>query len=261
MLALRDLQIAVGRSVLGRDAPALEAAIADDRIEPTARLRIYRHHFETSLTEALMAIYPVVCRLVDERYFAYAAHEYIAAHPPRLACLHEYGESFPGFLASFSPCRALSYLPDVARLERQTNASFNASIATPLDPGAFAALAVEDYPHLVFRLLPSAGYLNSPWPVDRIWLGQEEVVDLAEDGCRLEVCQRGEEVVFARLDAPQFALRRALSAGEPLARAAGAALDADPRFDLTMALRLLLAEELVTGFDLACDQPATLPQE
>jgi hypothetical protein len=257
VLALRDLQRAMGRSVLGHDAASLAGAIVAEGIAPAARLRIYRHHYETSLTEALKAIYPAICRLVDERFFAYAAHDYIEAHPPRRPCLHEYGESFAEFLAGFPPCRALAYLSDVARLEWRINASLHAPAEPPLAADAFRDVAMDDYPRLVFRLLPSLGYLESPWPIDRIWSGREEAVDLGEGGCRLEIRQRGEEVVFARLDEPEFVLRRALLAGERLESAAAAALAADPLFDLATALRRLLGEELVTGFSLGSDEART----
>jgi hypothetical protein len=256
MLALRELQLAMGRSVLGHDAASLADAIVGDGIAPVSRLQIYRHHYEISLTEALKAIYPAICRLVDERFFAYAAHEYIKAHPPRRPCLHEYGESFADFLASFPPCRALAYLADVARLEWRINASLHAPSEPPLATNAFRHVSIGDYPHLVFRLLPSLGYLESPWPIDRIWSGREEAVHLGS-GCRLEIRQRGEEVVFARLDEPEFVMRRALLAGERLERALAAALAADPLFDLAMALRRLLGEELVTGFSLAPDDSQT----
>jgi hypothetical protein len=216
MTGLRELQSALGSAVLGQEERSLGEWIESDGIEPAARLRIYRHHYETSLTEALKAIYPGVCRLVDERFFAFAAHEYIESSPPRRACLHEYGADFAAFLAEFPSCREFAYLPDVARLEQQINASLHSPAEEALGTEAFLDLAVRDYPRLVFRLQPSLGYLESSWPVDRIWLGQqagrEADVDLGEGGCRLEIRQRGEEVVFCRLDAPQFILRRALLA-------------------------------------------------
>ena len=257
MLALRDLQRAMGRSVLGHDEAPLADAIVGEGLAPASRLQIYRHHYEISLTEALKAIYPAVCRLVDERFFGYAAHEYIKAHPPHRPCLHEYGESFAGFLAAFPPCRALVYLADVARLEWRINASLHAPAEPPLAIDAFREVAMSDYPRLVFRLLPSLAYLESPWPIDHIWSGREEAVDLGEGGCRLEIRQRGDEVVFTRLDEPHFVLRRALLAGERLERGAAEALVADPLFDLAMALRRLLSEELVTGFSLASDESPT----
>jgi hypothetical protein len=255
MSALRELQAAVGRAVLGNHEPSLDESIAGDGLAPAARLQIYRHHYESSLTEALKAIYPVVCRLVDERFFAFAAHEYIKSSPPRRVCLHEYGAAFAEFLAGFAPCRELAYLPDVARLEQQINVALHSPVEEPLGPQAFVDVAVRDYPRLVFGLLPSLSYLESSWPVDRIWLGQqagqEAAIDLGEGGCRLEIRQRGEEVVFRRLDAPEFSLRCALLAGQTLESGAAAALAGDPMFDLAMALRRLLAEGLVTDFSLA----------
>jgi hypothetical protein len=153
---------------------------------------------------------------VDERFFAFTAHEYIKSSPPRRVCLHEYGAEFPDFLGGFPPCRHLAYLPDVARLEHQINAALHSPAEDALGTDAFLDVTLGDYPRLVFRLLPSLRYLESPWPVDRIWLGQQEgretAVDLGEGGCRLEIRQRGEEVVFCRLGALQFTLRHALLA-------------------------------------------------
>jgi hypothetical protein len=257
MLALRDLQLAIGRTVLGHDEASLADVIAEGGIAPASRLQIYRHHYEISLTEALRAIYPAICRLVDDRFFGYAAHEYIKTHPPRRPCLHEYGESFAEFLASFPPCRTLAYLADVARLEWRINASLHAPTEPPLAANAFRDVAIGDYPRLVFRLLPSLGYLESPWPIDHIWSGREQAVDLGAGSCRLEIRQRGEEVVFARLDEPEFVLRQAILAGDRLESATAAALAVDPLFDLAMALRRLLGEELVTGFSLASDDSQT----
>jgi hypothetical protein len=88
-------------------------------------------------------------------------------------------------------------------------------------------------------------------------MGEEEAVDLTEGGCRIEIRQRGEEVVFTRLDEPQFTLRRALAAGHRMENALAAALTTDPSFDLAMALRRLLVEGLVTGFSLAPDDSPT----
>ena len=144
-------------------------------------------------------------------------------------------------------------LADVARLEWRINVSLHAPTEPPLAADAFRDVAIGDYPRLVFRLLPSLGYLESPWPIDHIWSGREQAVDLGAGGCRLEIRQRREEVVFARLDEPEFVLRQAILADDRLESATAAALAVDPLFDLAMALRRLLGEELVTGFSLASD--------
>jgi hypothetical protein len=264
MSGLRELQCGIGQAVLGHDQASILKAIAGDGIAPSARLQIYRHHYETSLTEALKAIYPVVCRLVDDRFFGYAAHEYIKVSPPRRVCLHEYGEGFPAFLAAFPPCIGLPYLADVARLEQDINAVLHSPASVAMGSDELKNIALGDYGRLVFAFSPALRYLDSPWPVDHIWLanqpGADAAVDLQEGGCRLEIRQRGEEVVFARLEEPEMALRRALASGAPLAEAAAAALAVEPLFDLAMALRRLLADGLVTGFLLTSDDPSQPPK-
>lgn len=257
MSGLRSLQCGIGRAILGHEESAILAVIASDGLAPSARLQIYRHHYEISLVEALKAIYPVVCRLVDGRFFDFAARSYIKAAPPRRACLHEYGADFADFLAAFAPVHHLAYLPDVARLEQNINASLHSPAVPALAAREFQAVATADYPRLVFGLLPSLRYLETPWPVDLIWLANQEgadpVVDLAAGGAQLEIRQRGAEVVFCRLEAGEFELRRALHSGDTLEAAASASLARDPQFDLTMALRRLLSEGLIVSFSV---QPA-----
>src|SRR6266403_1205342 len=106
---------------------SIVSAIMGDGLDPAARLNIHRNHYISSLGEALKATYPVACRLVDERFFAYAASEYIKISPPRRVCLFEYGEGFPDFLAAFPACASLVYLADVARLEWLINAALHAT--------------------------------------------------------------------------------------------------------------------------------------
>lgn len=263
MSALRDLQCAIGRAVLGHDEAGIVEAILGDGLDPARRVAIYRHHYLTSLTEALKSIYPVVGRLVGEGFFGYAADAFIAASPPREACLFEYGEGFANFLAKFPPAAGLTYLPDVGRLEWAINASLHSPDLAPADNAAFARLSADDYPRLVFRLQPSLRLLASDWPVDRIWQANRpdkpvaEAVDLAEGGCSLEIRQQADSVVFRRLDAETFAFRSALAEGRNLESAAAAVLQRYPAFDLAEALRRLLGEGLVTGFNLA--SPPTLP--
>ena len=252
MSELRSLQCGIARTILGHTEAAILAAIAGDGLTPSARLQVYRHHYEISLAEALKAIYPVVCRLVDERFFAFAAQTYIQAAPPRRACLHDYGTDFPDFLAEFSPVRHLPYLPDVARLEQLINASLHSPVAGGLEARDFQQVAQADYPRLVFRLLPSLHYLETPWPVDRIWLANQEgadpAVDLSEGGVRLEIRQHGTTVIFCRLTAGEFDFRRALHSGDTLEAAASASLASDPQFDLTVALTRLFSEGLIVSF-------------
>jgi Putative DNA-binding domain len=261
MLALRELQAAFQRAVQGEPQATLLAEIVEDGLTAGARLDIYRHHVLTTLTDVLMSAYPVVCCLVDPRFFAYAAHEYIREHLPTSPCLFEYGASFPAFLASFPPCRHLEYLPDVARLEWAVHAGRYADEAAALDPTRLAAVPPDETPWLVLRLDPSVAYVGSPWPIDQIWRANQPEgeagvpVDLAAGGVQLEIRRHADNVVFRSLDASTFVFRRALAQGQPLAEAADRALALRADFPLAQAVRDLLEDGI--AMDLAPMSPPT----
>lgn len=265
MPSLRDLERDLRRALLGGDDARARAAIRGDGLDAGARLDIYRHHLVTTLTAALRATFPVVCRLVDERFFAYAADRYIQVEPPAGPCLFEYGAGFAGFLAEFPPCRPLPYLADVARLEWAMQRALHAPEGDPLPiesiqgvtPGAAASLALT--------LDPSVSLLASRYPIDRIWrvnqpdVTEPTVVDLAGSGVRLEVRRRGDDVVFRALDPAVFVFRRALGVGGDLATAAGEALAADPAFDVAVALVELFDDGLPVAFTCTPSHPGDGP--
>ncbi len=253
----------MARVLRGGSDPELLAAIADDGIDAVARLRIYRNHMTITLTEALKANFPVVCRLVDERFFAYAAHEYIAIALPAEPSLWAYGAGFADFLASFPPCRDLVYLPDVARLERAIGAAFHAPHSNALPLSVLASFSQHQACDLVFSFQPAWGHLASDWPVDRIWLAHQDQAPanalgtLAPEATRLEIYRASGRPVFRRMTAGEFAFRQALARGTRLEEATDAALSLDFLFDLPATLRHLFDEGLVVG----CDCVATDAKE
>ena len=240
--------------MLRRGAPrprdSFTAEIAGDGLAPGARLAVYRHHVLATLTDALKVTYPLVCRLVDERFFGYVADRYIREHPPAGPCLFEFGDAFAGFIATFA-ARHLAYLPDVARLEWAMNLALHADDTSPIEPVELAAVPPSLVPSLVLRLDPSIALLASPWPIDRIWRanqpGADPVVDLAAGAVRLEVRRVGDDVGFRTLDPAAYALRAAVAGGRALADAAAAALAVDPAFDLAGALHALLEDGAIVG--------------
>jgi hypothetical protein len=263
MTALREIQAAFRRALLAGDASAISAYIAADGLAPEERFNVHRNNVMVSLTDVLRDTFPAVCRLVDERFFAYAAYEFIARHLPERPCLFHYGARFPGFLAAFPPCRELVYLADVARLEWLMNVAAHAENAEPLAPAALASVAAADTPRLVLRLHPALGYLASPWPVERIWganrpdAAGDEAIDLAAGGVRLEVSRQGEHVFMRHLGAGPFAFRLALAAGATLATAVESALAADDCFDLASAMGELFRDGAMIAFVLASPDPET----
>jgi len=252
--SLRELQRDVRRALLGRGDDPAAAAVAEDGLTAQARLAIYRHHVFTTLTAALQATFPVVCRLVDERFFAYAADQYIRQDPPSGPCLFEYGATFPAFLAGFPACEGLPYLADVARLEWAMNRALHAAAGVPLEQAALRAPVSEVDGDEVFSLDPSLSLVASRWPIDRIWQSNqpeadpEATVDLsAGGGVRLEVRRVGDDVVFRGLDPGVFAFRHALAEGHRLAEAVERALAADEAFDLPGGLAAIYRDGLLAG--------------
>src|SRR5947209_10624672 len=143
MPTLLELQLQLRRAVLGGDTAALVGTICGDGIDPAARLQIYRYHAFATLGAVLEGNFPVVSRLVDKRFFAYAAHEYLREHPPNSRCLVEYGGDFADFLAGFEPCKDLPYLAEVARLEWALNTAATVRRASPLKIESLAAVPHE----------------------------------------------------------------------------------------------------------------------
>jgi hypothetical protein len=263
MPALRELQAMLTRAILEEDATGVADAIVADGLPPSSRIQVYRNHVLTSLTEALATTYPVVCRLVDRRFFDFAADRYIRRHPPVGPCLAEYGAELGDFLGSFPPCAGHPYLRDVARLEWAMNRALLADDVSAFEPAALGGVPPDDVGRVVLRTEPSASWLESPWPVDRIWQANQPtsdpgaVVDLTAGPARLEIRRQGDVVVFRGLEPGEFAFRAALGAGETLATAADCARAENPGFELTAALRAVLGEVLVTGFTVQAGEPSS----
>ena len=252
MSTLLDLQMRLRRAVLGGDTAEIVAAIQGDGLDPAARLGIYRHHAFSTLGDALQSTFPVVCRLVDKRFFAYAAHEYLREHPPHSRCLVEYGADFADFLADFKPSKDLPYLPDVARFEWALNIAATVREVTPLEAETLAAIPADQAAYVAFRLQPSVSYFASSWPIYAIWQANQQdempAVDLTRGGISLQIRRVGEAVAWQRLDPGTFAFRTALADGLVLAAAMLAATLKDPAFELTASLRQVFAEGLAVAF-------------
>src|SRR6266446_490509 len=104
MSSLRELQAGFRAALLAGDERGVAPDVVDDGVNASARLAVYRHHVRTSLTAALEATFPVVCRLVDWRFFGWLADCYVRAHPPAGPCLFEYGADLAEFIAAFPAC-------------------------------------------------------------------------------------------------------------------------------------------------------------
>jgi len=245
MTSLHHLQQALCSALLNEQPPASALSALDST--GRQRLAIYRNNIVTSLTEALARTFPVVCRLVDRRYFDYAATEFVRRSPPSEPRLSHYGTEFGDFLEGF--CPSLPYIADVARLEWLVNEAMH---ETSLPPISLAQASLSARSGDIFlRLQPSLRIFESIWPVLDIWqANQAEIedppaLDLIEGEETLLVHRRTDQLVVTRTDAATGAFAGLLRRNVGLKDATVAALGLDPMFDLAKALALLFASDLV----------------
>lgn len=244
--ALGDLQAAFAAHLAGADRTDLLAVVAGDTIPAAARLGVYRHHVHESLGLALAATFPTVHALVGADFFRRLASDFIAQSLPTQPVLAEYGGGLGAFISGYAPADGLPYLSDVARLDWALNLAFHAPEGERLTAADLAAVAVERLPSMSVKLASGTDLISSRYPVDRIWQASQPgapsgTVDLGSGDCHLLVMRRADDAAFASLSAGEAAFMSALDEGGSLERGAGAALEADPAFDLSASFVRLLA--------------------
>src|SRR3974390_2460293 len=228
---LLEIQTAMRRGLLD-DGHARIAAILGSALAPADRLSIYRNTSRTALTNALRLNFPAVQRLVGEDFFAAAAETFITREPPQTAGLDLSGESLPEFLQSFEPAASLTYLPDVARLERAVGHALHAVDAEPLEYSQLLDIEPSVHGRLCFTPHPSVSLMFSPYPVDAIWravLTRDDAVlaaiDLSTGAVWLLVERRAGEIEVAQVDERRWKFAEALFAGHSLSAALAVADD------------------------------------
>jgi hypothetical protein len=237
------------------------ARVREDGLSGDRRLGLYRNNTLSSLTEALAGVYPVVQRLVGERFFAYASRQFIGGHPSLSGNLHDFGGEFAAFLEALEAAAGLPYLADVARLEWAYHRVFHAAEHPSLELLALGRVPPERFAELRFELHPASRLLASPFPVLRIWeVNQEgyrgeEVVDLAAGGVELLVRRPGLTVQIEPLGHGEFRLLEHLARGLTLVEAFSLAVEADPDLDLQACLRRHVLEGTLVGLTL--NEPAS----
>ena len=247
--SLYDVQSDFRRFIADEEPGELPDLVCGDTVEARRRLAIFRNNSLVTHTTALAAVYPVVRRIVDGRFFAYAVHEFLRTSLPSHPCLSEFGARFPAFLEDFPPAAGLRYLPDIARLEWVISRVAGAAAGMPLSIDKLIERSGD--PALARLWLdPAVRFVASDYPIDVIWTlnqpGRDPETTLPDERVWLEVRAGGAELL-RRHDTGNWTFRSALSAGSTLGTAAEEALHQDRAFDLGAAIAALFAERLVVG--------------
>jgi len=254
MPSLHEIQHAMRNALVADEAAgALLPLLAGGR-DPQARLAIHRHHYEASLTRALLDKFPAVAWLTGERFAIAAAQAFTHQHPPAAPCIAEYGADYPEFLASRAGAEHLPYLRAFAELEWHIG---KVSIAVDRPPLAIESLASIDASELPDHRLSLQGglrYCTAAWPVDDLikqYLSGAPPERYAFDAGEVHLQIRGARGEFNidRLDAAEFLFRSAIAGGPTISAAAERALDTDATFDPGQALLRLVSAGLVVAID------------
>ncbi len=244
---LHDLQREFAAAALSNDIAALVPKVQASAGSRQRRLGIYRTNTVNSLTDVLLAAFPVVERIVGERFFRAMATAFVEAHPPRRPTLYAYGEDLPVFLETFEPAQTLPYLPDVARLEWARIRSYFAADQDAIDPARLATVPSDALETVVFKVHPSLQLIRSSYPVFTVWTvnqpdhGPIPEIDFSEAECGY-VLRLGHHVTQRQMSSSQFTWLRLVAEEEPFGRATEQAALQDGAFDLQETLRPLLAE-------------------
>lgn len=244
MRSLAELQTAMTQAIMVGSFIDVESEFTAGKADPARRYAIYRNNMFLSLTAHLRAVFPVTAKLGDERFFAYAAHQFILREPPRSSRLVVYGAGFPQFLAHFPACRHAPILAQMAALEWAVHSALTSAQMAYLETGDMAALSPEQG----LDLQPSLRFVLSRWSLLGLWAHEAERQQaLPRKKSRIAVVRHDEDIRFFELGAARFAFWRDLTRRRSLAEAASRALARDPQFNLADELVFLFRNRLVTG--------------
>lgn len=218
------------------------------------RYDVYRNNVTVSLIEALAAIYPAVQRITGTDFFRAMARFHVRSTPPTSPLLFDYGHDFPAFIETYEYARPLSWLADVARIERAWLDAYHAVDATPLAPAQLAAVAPKRLSELVFTPHPAARVVRSPFRAVTIFAVNRDSAPVARiDASAAEdaLITRAEfDVVVRHLPPGGAVFATCLMAGRPLGDAAALALDASSDFDIASNIAGLIEAGAFTS--IAC---------
>jgi hypothetical protein len=214
-----------GTRALGAEA-ALEELVVAGRLDPSARVEVYRHGYFARLEECLEDDYPALRYALGAARFEALCHDFIERHPPPSPSLNYYGAPFAAYCRTRSEAWG-GFAAELARLEWALVEAIHAEEGSRLEVAALARLSPAEWS--CARLIPSPALrmLSFEYPVEEFYqrfVDRDDALEAPSDGVPLPspewsavaVCRR-EEVVWRLTLRPSLArLLECLMAGAPL---------------------------------------------
>jgi hypothetical protein len=253
---LADRQQAFAAALLNRAVQVPDGLIGPDRQPTQKRFSVYRNNVVVGLIEALRVSFPATCRIVGEDFFWAMAREYVAVEPPNSPILFDYGAGFPNFVSKFEPAAKLSYLADVARIERACTEAYHAPEALALNADMLAGIPSSEIPDIRFKFHSSLRIIHSQFPSVTIWRmnvanGVPAPVDLDAGGEDALVVRPYADVDLHVLQPSGASFVASLARGDSLREATKLALKVSSDFDLSADLAALIGAGAFVGYEFA----------
>lgn len=214
---------------------------------------VHRNTVLKGATDALLANFPTIKRLVGIDWFMAAAAIHARLSPPTDGRLINYGAGFPSFLDGFEHAREMPYLGDVARLDLLWTAVHCADDEPVIDLSAIAKLSPSE---LGCTRLKTSATVRWIWfaqqPAYTIWrINREQVCLQGELDWRGEgalLTRRAGRVFWQAASAAECAFLDACAADLTLDLATDKALEIQPTLDLSeLIAHLVTASAFVTA--------------
>ena len=140
-----------------------------EKLSVSEQLNIYTQGISDGLINAMSQIYPVCEKLVGPRFFYNMAKQYILSFPSSSPDLAKYGDSFSKFISSHQAADSIPYLSDITKLEWAYHKVFHAEDEPEFNLESIYNFSAEEITECVFSLANSHHFINSKYPLDKIW--------------------------------------------------------------------------------------------
>ena len=167
--ALRGLQQALQRHLLGDDGAVIDAIVDAPPLPAIERLAIYRTGYRARLIDALRDTYPVLHAILGDDMFAELGISFVDAHPSVFRSIRWYGRELEQTLTTLSPYGETPILAEMARFEWTLSEVFDAADAEPLPRSALSAVRPDGWSGLAFEFHPSVRRLEFRWNTVAAW--------------------------------------------------------------------------------------------
>lgn len=175
------------------------------RFSSPERLNIYYNNTLLNLTDILARTYPVLQKIVGNRFFETISRKYIETYTQSTGNRHKYGAMLNKFLSSYQPVAEWPYLSDIAAVECAYFQAEIADDALTIDFNDLTTL-IPTQPNFVLSLHPGVHFVDQRFNALEIWREHQknkiETITLHENPQTILIWRNQENVVFLKEISP-----------------------------------------------------------